>query len=101
MSPQMERRHGESRARIRYRVRALVDDPEITIPSTPRPQAGAASTVRGGISSFFDARPAINAFALRGGVVGVNTGCGWLRSRSELAAVLRTNRARDPRNIAA
>src|SRR6267378_482971 len=77
LSPQMERRLGESIVRdIRFREPAYIDDPEI---SEYLGNLGAQLTqVTAGARhdfEFFALRdPAINAFALPGGFVGVHTG---------------------------
>src|SRR6267378_3140466 len=77
LSPQMERRLGESIVRdIRFREPAYLDDPEI---SEYLGNLGAQLTqVTAGARhdfEFFALRdPAINAFALPGGFVGVHTG---------------------------
>jgi predicted Zn-dependent protease len=92
VSPQMERRIGEDIVRqIRFNDPAYLDDPEVTdyldglgrrlvaqVPGAPRD------------FEFFAMRdPAVNAFALPGGFVGVNTGLLTLtESESELASVL-------------
>jgi beta-barrel assembly-enhancing protease len=92
VSPQMERRIGEDIVRqIRFNDPAYLDDPEVNaylddlgrrllaqVPGAPRD------------FEFFAMRdPAVNAFALPGGFVGVNTGLLTLTgSESELASVL-------------
>src|SRR5712691_5822967 len=92
LSPQMERRLGESIVRdIRFREPAYLDDPEI---SEYLGNLGAQLTqVTAGARhdfEFFALRdPAINAFALPGGFVGVHTGLiNAADTESELASVL-------------
>lgn len=92
LSPQMERRLGESIVRdIRFREPAYIDDPEI---SEYLGNLGAQLTqVTAGARhdfEFFALRdPAINAFALPGGFVGVHTGLiNAADTESELASVL-------------
>ncbi|HEX5091894.1 MAG TPA: M48 family metalloprotease [Burkholderiales bacterium] len=92
LSPQMERRIGENVMReIRYQDPAYVDDPEVSdylqrlgqrllarVPGAPQ-----------GFEFFAMRDPTVNAFALPGGFIGVNTGLLTLTdSESELASVL-------------
>jgi predicted Zn-dependent protease len=92
LSPQTERRLGESIVRdIRFRDPAYLDDPEIVDYIT----ALGARLVRANPAArqdfeFFAMRDSVvNAFALPGGFVGVNTGLIMLAdSESELASVL-------------
>ncbi|MGH8668364.1 MAG: M48 family metalloprotease, partial [Burkholderiales bacterium] len=91
LSPQMERRLGESIVRDMRRDPQFIDDPEISeylgvlgarlTQSTP----GARQDFE-----FFAVRdPAINAFALPGGYVGVHTGLlNAAETESQLASVL-------------
>jgi predicted Zn-dependent protease len=92
IAPQVERRIGESIVRqIRYSDPAYVDDAEITdyLDGLGRRLLMANSDAQQDFEFFAVRDPAINAFALPGGFVGVHTGL--LRaaeSESELASVL-------------
>jgi predicted Zn-dependent protease len=92
VSPQMERRIGENVMReIRYQDPAYVDDPEVSdylqrlgqrllagVPGAPQ-----------GFEFFVMRDPTVNAFALPGGFIAVNTGLLTLTdNESELASVL-------------
>jgi predicted Zn-dependent protease len=91
LSPQMERRLGESIMRDMRRDPAFVDDPEI---SAYLGVIGAriAQVMPGARQDFefFAVRDSsINAFSLPGGFIGVNTGLiGTAEDESELASVL-------------
>jgi predicted Zn-dependent protease len=91
ISPQMERRLGESIMRdIRFREPSFIDDPEL---SEYLGSLGARLTRVSGARQdfeFFVLRdPTINAFALPGGFVGVHTGLiNSADTESELASVL-------------
>ena len=91
LSPQIERRLGESIVRDIRRDPSYVDDPEVT---EYLATLGAKLTqVAGGARQdfeFFAVRdPSINAFALPGGFVGVHTGLlTTAETESELASVL-------------
>lgn len=92
LSPQMERRLGESIMQdIRWRDPSFVDDPEI---SSYLGQIGArlvaANPAADVTFEFFAIRdPSLNAFALPGGHIGVHTGLiVAAQSESELAGVL-------------
>jgi predicted Zn-dependent protease len=91
ISPQMERRLGESIVRdIRFREPSYIDDPEL---SEYLGNLGARLTRASGARQdfeFFVLRdPTINAFALPGGFVGVHTGLiNSADTESELASVL-------------
>lgn len=91
ISPQMERRLGESIVRdIRLREPSYIDDPEL---SEYLGDLGARLTRASGARQdfeFFVLRdPTINAFALPGGFVGVHTGLiNSADTESELASVL-------------
>jgi beta-barrel assembly-enhancing protease len=90
LSPQVERRLGESIIREMRREPQFIDDPEIseylgTIGARLTQAAGARQDFE-----FFAVRdPSINAFALPGGFVGVHTGLmSAAETESELASVL-------------
>jgi predicted Zn-dependent protease len=92
LSPQVERRLGESIVRdIRFRDPGYIDDPEVS-----EYLAGLGARLAQGMSGtrpefdFFVIRdPSINAFALPGGFVGVHTGLIQAAdTESELASVL-------------
>jgi predicted Zn-dependent protease len=90
LSPQMERRLGESIVREMRRDPQFIDDPELseylgTIGARLSQAMGARQDFE-----FFGVRdPTINAFALPGGFVGVHTGLITAAdSESELASVL-------------
>lgn len=92
LSPQMERRIGESIMRdIRYRDPTYVDDAEINAYINRLGTAlGAASPEPSHDFEFFVVRDAtLNAFAMPGGFIGVHTGLLLAaQSESELAGVL-------------
>ncbi|MGH8709258.1 MAG: M48 family metallopeptidase, partial [Burkholderiales bacterium] len=92
IAPQVERRIGESIVReIRYRDPAYVDDAEITdfLDNLGRRLLSAIPEARQDFEFFAVRDPAINAFALPGGFVGVHTGLlVAAQSESELASVL-------------
>lgn len=92
IAPQVERRIGESIVReIRYRDPAYVDDAEITdfLGNLGRRLLSALPDARHEFEFFAVRDPAINAFALPGGFVGVHTGLlVAAESESELASVL-------------
>ncbi len=92
LSPQVERRIGESIvADIRYRDPAYVDDPEISdyLNNLGSRLVAAAPGARVDFEFFAMRDPSINAFALPGGFVIVNTGLlVSSESESELASVL-------------
>jgi len=90
LSPQMERRLGESIVRDMRRDPQFIDDPEV---SEYLGSLGARLTQAMGARQdfeFFGVRdPSINAFALPGGFVGVHTGLlNAADNESELASVL-------------
>ncbi|MEO8718668.1 MAG: M48 family metalloprotease [Burkholderiales bacterium] len=90
--PQMERRIGEDVMReIRFRDPAYVEDAEITdyLQGLGRQLVSQVPGARQDFEFFAMRDPAINAFALPGGFVGVNTGLIMLaENESELASVL-------------
>ncbi len=92
IAPQVERRIGESIMReIRYRDPAYVDDPEISdyLDRLGRQLLASNPDARPGFEFFAVRDPAINAFALPGGFIGVNTGLlTATESESELASVI-------------
>jgi predicted Zn-dependent protease len=92
IAPQVERRIGESIVReIRYRDPAYVDDAEVTayLDSLGRRLLTSIPDARHEFEFFAVRDPAINAFALPGGFVGVHTGLlTAAESESELASVL-------------
>lgn len=92
MPPQMERRIGEDVMReIRFRDPAYVEDAEITdyLQELGRKLVAQVPGARQDFEFFAMRDPAINAFALPGGFVGVNTGLLTLvENESELASVL-------------
>lgn len=89
LSPAAERRLGEQIIADARRQRAIFDDPELTEYLN---QLGATLTTHNHLPSieFFVVQdPAVNAFALPGGFIGVNTGLlATAKTESELAAVL-------------
>ncbi len=91
-SPQTERRVGESIMRdIRLHDPAFVDDAEATeyINTLGYRLVSNSQDVRQDFEFFIVSDPTLNAFALPGGYVGVNTGLiVTAQSESELAAVL-------------
>jgi predicted Zn-dependent protease len=92
LSPQTERRLGESIVRdIRFRDPTYLDDPEIVdyLSSLGMRLVRANPAARQDIEFFAMRDSVINAFALPGGFIGVNTGLLMLAdSESELAAVI-------------
>ena len=92
ISPQVERRIGESIAReIRYRDPAYVDDAEIAdyLEHLGRRLLAAVPGARQDFEFFAVRDAAINAFALPGGFIGVHTGLlVAAASESEVASVL-------------
>ena len=92
LSPQTERRLGESIVRdIRFRDPSYLDDPEIVdyLSSLGARLVRANPAARQDFEFFAMRDSVVNAFALPGGFVGVNTGLLTLAdSESELAAVL-------------
>jgi predicted Zn-dependent protease len=92
MSPQMERRLGESIVRdIRFRDPDYLDDPELVdyLSSLGMRLVRANPAARQDFEFFAMRDSVVNAFALPGGFVGVNTGLLTLvDSESELASVL-------------
>src|SRR6266850_445605 len=92
LSPQMERRLGESIVRdIRFREPAYIDDPEIAeyLGNLGAQLTQVTAGARHDFEFFALRDPAINAFALPGGFVGVHTGLiNAADTESELASVL-------------
>jgi beta-barrel assembly-enhancing protease len=92
VSPQMERRIGENVMRdIRFNNPEYLDDPEVNayLEDLGRRLVAQVPGVRQDFEFFAMRDPAINAFALPGGFVGVNTGLLTLtENESELASVL-------------
>ena len=92
IAPQVERRIGESIMReIRFRDQAYVDDAEVTdyLDNLGRRLLAAVPGARQDFEFFAVRDPAINAFALPGGFVGVHTGLlVAAESESEVASVL-------------
>lgn len=92
LSPQMERKIGESAMRdIRQRESAYLDDPEITeYLNSLGTKLAAGLPDRQQDFEFFALRdPTLNAFAMPGGYIGVHTGLLLAaQSESELAGVL-------------
>lgn len=92
VSPQTERRIGEDVMReIRFRDPAFVEDAEVTdyLQGLGQQLVAQMPDARRDFQFFAMRDPAINAFALPGGFVGVNTGLITLaESESELASVL-------------
>jgi predicted Zn-dependent protease len=92
LSPQLERRIGESIMReIRFREPGYVDDPEITdyLATLGARLTQAAVGVRYDFEFFAIRDHTINAFALPGGFIGVHTGLiTAAEAESELASVL-------------
>lgn len=92
IAPQVERRIGEAIVRdIRYRDPAYVDDAEINdyLDSLGRRLLAGMPDARHDFEFFAVRDPAINAFALPGGFVGVHTGLLLAAANeSELASVL-------------
>ncbi|HXM81070.1 MAG TPA: M48 family metalloprotease [Burkholderiales bacterium] len=92
LSPQMERRIGESIVReIRSRDPSYIDDPEIAeyLGNLGAQLTQATSGARHDFEFFALRDPTINAFALPGGFVGVHTGLiNSADTESEVASVL-------------
>lgn len=92
LSPQLERRIGESVVRdIRFHDASFVDDPEVSdyLNVLGRRLVSASPGARGDFEFYAIRDPSINAFALPGGFVMVNTGLLMAaQSESELASVL-------------
>lgn len=92
LSPQLERRIGESIMNdIRLHEPSYVDDPEVNDYLNRLGQRlAAASTEPGGDFHFFAIRDSqVNAFAMFGGYIGINTGTILVsQSESELAGVV-------------
>ena len=92
LSPQLERQIGESIMRdIRFREPSYVDDPEVTeyLNLLGGRLVAVAPDARQAFTFFAIRDGAINAFALPGGFIGVNTGLIVASaSESELASVL-------------
>jgi predicted Zn-dependent protease len=92
LSPQMERRIGESVVRsIRLRDPTYLDDPEVQdyLRKTGGRLVEANPDARGDFEFFAMRDPSINAFALPGGFIGVHTGLITASdTESELASVL-------------
>jgi predicted Zn-dependent protease len=92
LSPQVERRIGESIMRdIRLREPTYLDDPEIEsyLNAIGGRLASNAEEVGGSYRFFAILDPSINAFAMFGGFIGVNTGLlVSAQTESELASVL-------------
>ena len=92
LSPQLERRIGESIMReIRFREPGYVDDPEITdhLATLGARLTQSSSGVRYDFEFFAIRDHTINAFALPGGFIGVHTGLiTAAEAESELASVL-------------
>ncbi len=92
LSPQMERRIGESIAReIRFRDPSYLDDPEVGeyLNRLGQRLVAASPGARLDFEFFAIQDSSVNAFALPGGFIGVNTGLLLLtETESELASVL-------------
>ncbi len=92
LSPQLERRIGESIMReIRFREPSYVDDPELSdyLGTLGGRLTQSAAGVRYDFEFFAVRDPSINAFALPGGFVGVHTGLiSASETESEVASVL-------------
>lgn len=92
LSPQVERRLGESIVRdIRMRDPGYIDDPEVSeyLAGVGARLAQASTGARPEFEFFVIRDPSINAFALPGGFVGVHTGLiNAADTESELASVL-------------
>lgn len=92
MSPQMERRIGESIVRyIRARDPGYLDDPEIEdyLGAIGARLTQASPAARGEFEFFVMRESTVNAFALPGGFVGVHTGLiAMAETESELASVI-------------
>ena len=92
LSPQLERRVGESIVRdIRFRDPAYLDDPEIAdyLASLGARLAQGNPAARPDLEFFAMRDHTVNAFALPGGFIGVHTGLiNTAETESELASVL-------------
>jgi predicted Zn-dependent protease len=91
LSPQMERRIGESVMRDIRRDPAYDDDPEVIdyLAGLGAPLARATQGVRQDFQFFLIRDPTINAFALPGGYIGVHSGLLTAsETESELASVI-------------
>jgi predicted Zn-dependent protease len=91
LSPFQERRIGESIIRELRASGAYMDDPEVNdyLDTLGHKLVAAGSDTRQDFEFFAVPDPSINAFALPGGYIGVNTGLILLtQSESELASVL-------------
>jgi beta-barrel assembly-enhancing protease len=92
LSPQIERRIGEEAYReIRFRDPSFLDDPEITnyVNEIGQNLVAVSPDARQGFEFFVVKDNTINAFAMPGGFVGVNTGLLLAaQDESELASVL-------------
>jgi predicted Zn-dependent protease len=91
LSPQMERRLGESIVRDMRRDPQFIDDPEISeyLATLGARLSQVTSGARQDFEFFAVRDPAINAFALPGGYVGVHTGLlNAAETESQLASVL-------------
>ncbi|MFN2646390.1 MAG: M48 family metalloprotease [Burkholderiales bacterium] len=92
LSPQMERRIGESIVRdIRFRDPQYLDDPDVAdyLASLGARLAQANPAARQDLEFFAMRDHTVNAFALPGGFIGVNTGLiTTAETESELASVL-------------
>ena len=94
LSPAAERRLGEQIVADARRQRAIFDDPELTeylnqLGATLSTSNNALASNSSRIEFFVVQDPAVNAFALPGGFIGVNTGLlATAQTESELAAVL-------------
>ena len=92
LSPQIERRIGESiMNEIRLREPSYVDDPEINdyINNLGRRLVEASASPTGDFHFFVISDPMVNAFAMFGGFIGINTGTILTaQSESELAGVV-------------
>jgi predicted Zn-dependent protease len=91
MSPQQERKLGEQAMREGRSAGAFLEDPEVNgyLNALGQRLVAASPDVPWDFEFFAISDPSINAFALPGGFVAVNTGLILLtQSESELAAVL-------------
>ena len=92
LSPQMEHKIGQNiMNEIRLRETAYVDDPEVNdyLAQIGQRLAGASANPSGGFHFFAIRDGRVNAFAMFGGYIGVNTGTILTaQSESELAAVM-------------
>ena len=92
LSPQLERRIGESIMKeIRQREPSYVDDPEINdyLSQLGRRLVEASANPTGDFNFFAIRDNSVNAFAMFGGFIGINTGTIMVaQSESELAGVI-------------